>query len=156
MQRPLDGCALGVIQKIAVYAVVQTTSQLIRGKIHVREGERLKDELDRDELFLAMTEASILAADGQVQREALLGRQRQGLGGRQVGPEMPAAAWVEHAVGERGRRGEIRTCCSSSGSPFRSIRVRSLSTSIFCARSAMLSSSVGTPAPGMSPTKAMT
>ncbi len=59
-----------VVPKVPVDAVVQTTSQLIRGKIHVREGERLKDELDRDELFLAMTEASILGADGQVQFEA--------------------------------------------------------------------------------------
>ncbi len=59
-----------VIQKIAVSAVVQTTSQLIRGKVHVREGERLKDELDRDEFFLAMTDASVTGADGQVQFEA--------------------------------------------------------------------------------------
>jgi hypothetical protein len=55
-----------VITKIPVRAVVQTTGQLVRGNVHVREGERLKDELDRDELFLAITEASILAADGQV------------------------------------------------------------------------------------------
>ncbi len=59
-----------VIQKIAVHAVVQTTTQLIRGKVHVREGERLKDELDHDELFLAMTDASVLGADGQVQFDA--------------------------------------------------------------------------------------
>ncbi len=56
-----------IIQKIAVHAMVQTTSQLIHGNIHVREGERLKDELDRDELFLAMTDAGILGVDGQVQ-----------------------------------------------------------------------------------------
>ena len=59
-----------VIAKIPVDAVVQTTSQLIRGKVHVREGERLKDELDRDELFLAMTDATIMGADGQLQFEA--------------------------------------------------------------------------------------
>ncbi len=59
-----------VVPKVPVQAVVQTTVQLIRGKIHVREGERLKDELDRDELFLAMTDASILGVDGQVQFEA--------------------------------------------------------------------------------------
>ncbi len=59
-----------VVPKVPVQAVVQTTAQLIRGKIHVREGERLKDELDRDELFLAMTDASILGVDGQVQFEA--------------------------------------------------------------------------------------
>ena len=59
-----------VVSKVPVDAVVQTVMQLIRGKVHVREGERLKDELDRDELFLAMTDASIVAADGQVQFEA--------------------------------------------------------------------------------------
>ncbi len=55
-----------VVTKIAVHTTVQTTSQLVRGKVHVRQGERLKDELDRDELFLAMTEAVILGTDGQV------------------------------------------------------------------------------------------
>jgi hypothetical protein len=55
-----------VVTKISVHATVQTTHQLIRGNVHVRQGERLKDELDRDELFLAMTNASILGADGQV------------------------------------------------------------------------------------------
>jgi hypothetical protein len=59
-----------VVSKVAVDAVVQTTMQLIRGKVHVREGERIKDELDRDELFLAMTDASILGADGEVQFDA--------------------------------------------------------------------------------------
>lgn len=55
-----------VVTKIAVRATVQTTGQLVRGKVHVRQGERLKDELDRDELFLAMTDADILGNDGQV------------------------------------------------------------------------------------------
>lgn len=54
-----------VVSKVAIPAVVQTTQQLIRGNIHVRRDERLKDELDRDELFLAMTDASMIGADGQ-------------------------------------------------------------------------------------------
>ncbi len=54
-----------IVTKIAVHATVQTTSQLVRGKVHVREGERLKDELDRDELFLAMTDATVFGTDGQ-------------------------------------------------------------------------------------------
>jgi hypothetical protein len=53
-----------------VHAVVQTTQQRIRGKVHVRQGERLKDELDRDELFLAMTDVSIISAEGQVQYQS--------------------------------------------------------------------------------------
>jgi hypothetical protein len=59
-----------LVPKIAVQAVLQTTSQLVRGKVHVRKGERLKDELDRDELFLAVTDASITGPNGQVQFQA--------------------------------------------------------------------------------------
>ena len=55
-----------VVHKVPVSAVVQTTTHLIRGLIHVREGERVKDELDRDELFLAVTDASVFDAGGQV------------------------------------------------------------------------------------------
>ncbi len=59
-----------VVTKISIPATIQTTSQLVRGEVHVRKGERLKDELDRDELFLALTNAAIIGADGQVQFEA--------------------------------------------------------------------------------------
>ena len=59
-----------VVSKVAIPAVVQTTQQLIRGNIHVRRDERLKDELDRDEFFLAMTDVSIIGADGQETHEA--------------------------------------------------------------------------------------
>jgi len=59
-----------VVPKIAIPAVVQTTQQLIRGNVHVRRDERLKDELDRDELFLAMTDASVLGTDGHPLHEA--------------------------------------------------------------------------------------
>jgi hypothetical protein len=59
-----------MVPKIPLQAVIQTTAQLVRGKVHVREGERLKDELDRDELFLAVTDASILTADGREQFQA--------------------------------------------------------------------------------------
>lgn len=54
-----------IVSKVSIPAVVQTTEHLIRGNVHVRRDERLKDELDRDELFLAMTDASIIGADGQ-------------------------------------------------------------------------------------------
>ena len=59
-----------VVSKITVPAVVQTTQHLIRGDVHVRHDERLKDELDRDELFLAMTDAQVLGADNRVLHEA--------------------------------------------------------------------------------------
>ena len=53
-----------LVPKIPVHTVIQTTEQLVRGNVHVRQGERLKDELDRDELFLAVTDAIILGPDG--------------------------------------------------------------------------------------------
>ena len=59
-----------VVPKIAIPAVVQTTQQLIRGNVHVRRDERLKDELDRDKLFLAVTDASVIDADGQTLHQA--------------------------------------------------------------------------------------
>lgn len=55
-----------VVSKVPISALVQTTQHLIRGNVHVRRDERLKDELDRDEFFLAVTDASILDVDGQV------------------------------------------------------------------------------------------
>ena len=55
-----------IIPKMAVSALVQTTTHLIRGNVHVRRGERVKDELDRDELFLAITEANIIGPGGEV------------------------------------------------------------------------------------------
>lgn len=54
-----------VISKMAVPALVQTTTHLIRGKVHIRPDERLKNELDRNEPFLAVTEASILDVEGK-------------------------------------------------------------------------------------------
>ena len=55
-----------IVPKFAVHSVIQTTTQLVRGNIHVRQGERLKDELDENDLFLAVTDAAILGAEGQV------------------------------------------------------------------------------------------
>jgi hypothetical protein len=59
-----------VVQKYAVDALIQTTTHLIRGRIHVPRSERVKNELDRDELFLAVTDASVLGADGKPIHEA--------------------------------------------------------------------------------------
>ena len=54
-----------IVSKIAVYATVQTTTHLMRGRIHIRRDQRLKDELDQSESFLAMTELTVLNRDGQ-------------------------------------------------------------------------------------------
>jgi hypothetical protein len=51
-----------VITKVPVSALIQTTTHLIRGHVHVRKGDRLKDELERDEAFLAVTNLTVLGA----------------------------------------------------------------------------------------------
>ncbi len=55
-----------IVTKKPVYATVQTTTHLMRGLIHVRRDQRIKDELDLDEKFLAVTDVQVLSADGQV------------------------------------------------------------------------------------------
>ena len=55
-----------VIQKLPVPCMVQTTSNLIRGLIHVRHDERLKDELESNEQYIAVTEVSVCDAQGKV------------------------------------------------------------------------------------------
>ncbi len=54
-----------IVSKAAIQATIQTTTHLIRGNFHVRRDQRIKDELDLDENFLALTEVSVLGPDGQ-------------------------------------------------------------------------------------------
>ena len=66
-----------VVSKKPIAAVVQTTTHVLRGNIHVHPEQRIKDELDRDETFLAMTDVQVLGADGAVvQRAEFLAVQR--------------------------------------------------------------------------------
>lgn len=58
-----------IISKIPVSALVQTTTHLIKGTIHIRKDERVKDELGRTENFLALTDASVLDENGKVLHE---------------------------------------------------------------------------------------
>ena len=55
-----------IVTKRPVLATVQTTKHLIHGNIHVRMDQRIKDELDLEDKFLAVTDVSILGTDGQV------------------------------------------------------------------------------------------
>ena len=55
-----------ILTKRPVFATVQTTRHLMRGTIHVRQDQRIKDELDLDDKFIAVTDASILGEDGQI------------------------------------------------------------------------------------------
>jgi hypothetical protein len=59
-----------IVSKVAVQATVQTTTHLLRGHIHVRRDQRIKDELDISENFLAMTDVSVLGPDGQTLYQA--------------------------------------------------------------------------------------
>jgi hypothetical protein len=55
-----------IISKVAVPAIIQTATHRIEGSIHIRLGGRVKDELDSTEPFLAVTDAKIFGANGEV------------------------------------------------------------------------------------------
>lgn len=55
-----------IVKKLPVPVVIQTVTHLVRGLVHVREGERLKNELERAEIFLAVTKAAVYGADDKV------------------------------------------------------------------------------------------
>lgn len=55
-----------IVPKIAIYATIQTTIHMLRGRIHVRRDLRIIDELNLDENFIAITDVSVLGKDGQV------------------------------------------------------------------------------------------
>jgi hypothetical protein len=59
-----------IISKVAISAIIQTTTHRIEGAIHVRLDGRVKDELDRPEPFLAVTDAKIIGPDGSVVDQA--------------------------------------------------------------------------------------
>ncbi|HEY4718283.1 MAG TPA: hypothetical protein VIH14_04655 [Anaerolineales bacterium] len=47
--------------------IIQTTHNRIHGNLHVRENERIKDALNSNELFLAITNVQIFNLDGSVE-----------------------------------------------------------------------------------------
>jgi hypothetical protein len=55
-----------IISKVTIPAVIQTVMHRIEGSVHIRLDERVKDELDRNELFLAVTNAKVFGLDGAV------------------------------------------------------------------------------------------
>lgn len=54
-----------IVSKVPISATIQTTTHLMRGRLHVRRDQRIKDELDINENFLALTDVSVLGPDGQ-------------------------------------------------------------------------------------------
>ena len=55
-----------IVKKQPVSVVIQTAIHVVRGLVHVRDGERLKNELERDEIFLAVTSAVIYSTEDKV------------------------------------------------------------------------------------------
>ncbi|MBI3159378.1 MAG: hypothetical protein HYZ26_07255 [Chloroflexi bacterium] len=69
-----------VISKQPLAVVIQTGVHRIEGVVHIRPQERLKDELDRPERFLAVTDAVIYDLAGQeVGRSAFLAVRREAI-----------------------------------------------------------------------------
>jgi hypothetical protein len=54
-----------IISKVSVNVTIQTTTHMMSGHMHVRRDQRVKDELDRDEKFLALTDVHVQGPDGQ-------------------------------------------------------------------------------------------
>ncbi len=53
-----------VVQKRPVAVTVQTLQHTIRGTLHVRPDQRVKDELNGDEVFIAITDATVFNQTG--------------------------------------------------------------------------------------------
>jgi hypothetical protein len=55
-----------VVTKIPIQVTMQTATHKLVGRIHIRPDQRLKDELDKAESFIAVTDASLFDADGKI------------------------------------------------------------------------------------------
>jgi hypothetical protein len=55
-----------VIQKKAVLSDIQTLTHRMHGYVHVRQGERLSDEINSAEHFIAVTQVEIYNPEGEV------------------------------------------------------------------------------------------
>lgn len=55
-----------VISKEAIDVIIQTTTHRIQGHIYIKPGERLKDGINQDDTFFAITDAAIFDANGNV------------------------------------------------------------------------------------------
>lgn len=56
-----------VVSKEAIEVVLQTTTHRIQGQIYIRPGERLKDGINQDDPFFALTDAKIFDSAGNLQ-----------------------------------------------------------------------------------------
>lgn len=54
-----------IVSKEPLKVILQTPTNRIRGNIHVRPGERLRDQINQGDVFLAVTEATIYDQTGK-------------------------------------------------------------------------------------------
>jgi hypothetical protein len=54
-----------IVTKVSTFVTIQTTTHMMRGHMHVQRDQRVKDELDREENFLALTDVHVQGPDGQ-------------------------------------------------------------------------------------------
>jgi len=55
-----------LIKKEPVQATIMTTTHKVLGSIYVRPDQRIKDELDHDTKFLAVTDATVYTLQGEI------------------------------------------------------------------------------------------
>jgi hypothetical protein len=55
-----------IIKKVPCDAIIQTANYRIEGKVHIRPDDRLKDDMNEPEMFVAVTEAVIYDTTGQI------------------------------------------------------------------------------------------
>ena len=54
-----------IISKQAIPVLIQTSTNRIRGNIYVRPAERIKDQINQEDMFLAVTDAIIFDLAGE-------------------------------------------------------------------------------------------
>ena len=59
-----------VISKKPVTVIIQTDRHTIRGTIHVRPTERVIDELNHTQLFMAVTDVTVMDESGKILYES--------------------------------------------------------------------------------------
>ncbi|HLA88529.1 MAG TPA: hypothetical protein VJL10_10930 [Anaerolineales bacterium] len=55
-----------VVTKVPVPSILQTTTHLIRGLIHVIKGARFKTEMEGTDQFIAVTDANVYDVEGKI------------------------------------------------------------------------------------------
>lgn len=53
-----------IIAKITIPATIQTLTHRIQGNLHIREWERIRDALNKEDRFIAITEATVFNLKG--------------------------------------------------------------------------------------------